>query len=44
VVAVCVWRLLTRVRRGTVFSDAAFRYVDVIFVAVGTASLLTLSC
>jgi hypothetical protein len=36
--AVCVWRLLTMVRRGTVFSDAAFRYVDVIFAAIACAS------
>jgi hypothetical protein len=41
VAAVCVWRLLTLVRRGTVFSHAAFRYVDVIFFAIATASLLT---
>jgi hypothetical protein len=39
--AVCVWRLLTMVRRGTVFSHAAFRYVDVIFGAAAAASLLT---
>jgi hypothetical protein len=41
VVLVCVWRLVTMVRRGTVFSDAAFRYVDVVIGAVATASLLT---
>ena len=41
VTMVCVWRLLTMVRRGTVFSHAAFRYVDVIFGAVAAASLLT---
>ncbi|HET7195959.1 MAG TPA: DUF2975 domain-containing protein [Nocardioides sp.] len=41
VTVVCVWRLLTMVRRGTVFSPAAFRYVDVIFGAVVVASLLT---
>ncbi|MFJ8664081.1 DUF2975 domain-containing protein [Streptomyces sp. NPDC093795] len=29
-VLVSVWRLVTMVRRGTVFSPAAFRYVDVI--------------
>ena len=41
VVLVCVWRLLTMVRRGTVFSHAAFRYVDVVFGALAAASLLT---
>ena len=43
VTAVCVWRLLTMVRRGTVFSHAAFRYVDVIIGAAAAASLLTLA-
>ena len=41
VVVACVWRLLTMVRRGTVFSDAAFRYVDIVIGAIATASLLT---
>jgi hypothetical protein len=40
VVMVCVWRLLTMVRRGTVFSPAAFGYVDVVIGAVATASVL----
>ena len=40
VTMVCVWRLLTMVRRGTVFSHAAFRYVDVVFGAIVVASLL----
>jgi hypothetical protein len=40
VTLVCVWRLLTMVRRGTVFSDAAFRYVDVVIGAISAASLL----
>jgi hypothetical protein len=40
VTAVCVWRLVSMVRRGTVFSDRAFRYVDVIFGAIATASAL----
>ncbi len=40
VVLVCVWRLLTMVRRGTVFSNAAFRYVDVVIGAIAAASLL----
>jgi uncharacterized membrane protein YedE/YeeE len=40
VVMVCVWRLLTMVRRGTVFSHGAFRYVDVVIGAIAAASLL----
>lgn len=40
VVMVCVWRLLTMVRAGTVFSPAAFRYVDVTIVAIAAASSL----
>jgi hypothetical protein len=38
----CVWRLLTMVRRGTVFSHAAFRYVDIVIGAAAGACLLTL--
>ena len=41
VTAVCVWQLLSMVRKGSVFSHAAFRYVDVIFAAVAAASVLT---
>ncbi|HET7328959.1 MAG TPA: DUF2975 domain-containing protein [Nocardioidaceae bacterium] len=41
VTAVCVWRLLTMVRRGTVFSHAAFRYVDIVIGAITAASALT---
>jgi hypothetical protein len=40
VVLVCVWRLLTMVRSGTVFSHAAFRYVDVVIGALTAASLI----
>ena len=40
VTAVCVWRLLTMVRRGTVFSHAAFRYVDIVIGAIAAASIL----
>lgn len=38
--AVCIWQLLTLVRRGAVFSSGAFRYVDVIAASIGVASLL----
>lgn len=41
VVAVCIWQLLTMVRRGSVFSDAAFRYVDTIIGAITAGSVLT---
>ncbi|MEU2391379.1 DUF2975 domain-containing protein [Streptomyces sp. NPDC007369] len=40
VAMVCVWRLVTMVRRGTVFSHAAFRYVDAVIGAIVAASLL----
>ncbi|GAB2996514.1 DUF2975 domain-containing protein [Streptomyces pseudoechinosporeus] len=40
VVLVCVWRLVAMVRRGTVFSHAAFRYVDVVTGAFVAAALL----
>ncbi|WP_432115972.1 DUF2975 domain-containing protein [Streptomyces sp. S1] len=39
-VLVCVWRLVTMVRRGTVFSHAAFRYVDVVTGAFATGAAL----
>ncbi len=42
VALVCVWRLLTMVRRDTVFSRAAFRWVDVIVVAAVAECLLFL--
>jgi hypothetical protein len=40
VALVCVWRLVTMVRRGTVFSHAAFRYVDAVIGAIVAAALL----
>jgi Protein of unknown function (DUF2975) len=40
VTGVCIWRLLTMVRRGTVFSHAAFRFVDVVIGAIAAASAL----
>ena len=41
VTVVCIWRLLTIIRRGTVFSDEAFRYVDIVIGAIAAASVLT---
>lgn len=41
VFAICVWRLLTLVRKGAVFSQRAFRYVDVIIGAIAAAAVLT---
>ncbi len=40
VTLVCVWRLVTMVRRGSVFSDATFRYVDVVIGAIVAAALV----
>lgn len=40
VAVVCVWRLVSMVRRGTVFSDAAFRYVDGVIGAIVAAALV----
>jgi len=43
VVLVCVWRLLTMVKRDTVFSPAAFRFVDVIIGSAVAATLLAVA-
>ncbi|MFJ5228729.1 DUF2975 domain-containing protein [Kitasatospora sp. NPDC088391] len=40
VVMGCVWRLVAMVRRGTVFSTAAFRYVNGIIGAIVAIALL----
>jgi len=40
VVLVCVWRLVTMARRGTVFSPAAFRYVHGVIGALVAAALV----
>ncbi|WP_165989991.1 DUF2975 domain-containing protein [Streptomyces sp. YIM 98790] len=40
IVLVSVWRLVTMVRRGTVFSHAAFRYVHIVIGAFLAASAL----
>ena len=42
VIGVCIWRLLTMVRKGTVFSPASFRYVDIVIGAIAAAAVLTL--
>ncbi|MCB8901115.1 MULTISPECIES: DUF2975 domain-containing protein [unclassified Streptomyces] len=40
VAVVCVWRLVAMVRRGTVFSLAAFRYVDGVIGAIVAVAVL----
>ncbi|MEV5602496.1 DUF2975 domain-containing protein [Streptomyces sp. NPDC052299] len=40
VVTVCVWRLVAMARRDTVFSPAAFRYVDGVIGAISSAALV----
>ncbi|MFK0011507.1 DUF2975 domain-containing protein [Streptomyces sp. NPDC091027] len=40
VALVSVWRLVTMVRRGTVFSHAAFRYVDAVIGSIVVAALV----
>jgi Protein of unknown function (DUF2975) len=40
VAVVSVWRLVGMVRRGTVFSHASFRYVDLVIGAIVAAALL----
>lgn len=43
VVIACIWRLLTLVGEGRVFSDEAIRWVDVILAAIGVAWALLLA-
>ncbi|MEV6607964.1 DUF2975 domain-containing protein [Kutzneria sp. NPDC051319] len=40
VALVCVWRLVTMVRRGTVFSHTAFRYVDGVIGSIVAMALV----
>lgn len=40
VFAVCVWMLLTRVRRGSIFQTSSFRYVNVIIGTIAVAAVL----
>ncbi|WP_455605841.1 DUF2975 domain-containing protein [Cellulosimicrobium funkei] len=42
-IGVCVWPLLTFVRRGAVFTERSFRPVDVVIGAVLCASAMVLS-
>lgn len=43
VFAVCVWQLLTRVRRGSVFSTSSFLYVDIIIWSIAAAAVIALA-
>lgn len=43
VVLVCTWKLATMVRHGTVFSHAAFRYIDIVIGAIAAAAVLMLT-
>ena len=40
VIIACVWRLVTMVRRGALFSARAFRYLDIVTGAIVAAALL----
>lgn len=42
-IGVCIWRLLTLVTTGRVFSSAAFRYVDIVIGAIATGAVLVAS-
>lgn len=43
VTGLCIWRLLTMVRKETVFSHAAFRYVDIVIGAIASGAVLLLA-
>ncbi|PVE94087.1 DUF2975 domain-containing protein [Microbacterium sp. TPD7012] len=43
VFGICVWLLLNKVRRGSIFSESSFLYVDVIIAAILVAAILALS-
>lgn len=40
VAVVCVWQLVSMARRGTVFSQRSFRYVDITIAAISVAAAL----
>jgi hypothetical protein len=39
--AVCVWQLLTKVRKGSVFSSSSFVYVNIIIGSIVAAAVIT---
>ena len=41
VFGVCVWILLTKVRRGSVFTESSFRAVNTLVAALASASIVT---
>lgn len=43
VASICIWKLLSLLRRDALFSDASFRYVDAIIGSAVAASLLAFS-
>lgn len=43
VFAVCVWMLLTKVRRGSIFQESSFRLVDVIIGTFAAAAVLAVA-
>lgn len=43
VCAICIWRLVTMVRRGTVFTPAALPWVDAIIAAISGVAVLCLA-
>ena len=43
VFGICVWLLLNKVRRGSIFSDSSFLYVDVIIGAILVAAALAVA-
>jgi hypothetical protein len=40
VIGICIWKLLTLIRRGTVFAARSFRYVDGVIYAISTGAIL----
>ncbi len=38
--AICIWQLLTRVRKGSMFSESSFRYVDIIIWLISASAVI----